>query len=69
VGSITPREIALNAVLIAGGLVLFGCNDDAGGGAEECRYENGRTYMEEVNHCNTMRDQGVQCIVPPPPEC
>jgi hypothetical protein len=60
---------ALAPLLIAGGFALVGCGDDAGTGADECRYENGRTYMEEVNHCNTMRDQGVQCIVPPPPVC
>lgn len=65
----TPRKIALQVVLIAGGLVMVACGDDDGGGADECRYENGRTYMEEVNHCNTMRDQGVQCIVPAPPVC
>jgi len=60
---------SLCAVLVSGVFAVFGCSDDDGGGAEECRYDNGRTYMEEVNHCNTMRDQGVQCIVPPPPQC
>jgi hypothetical protein len=69
VGFLTPPKIALQAVLMACGLVVLGCGDDAGNGTDECRYENGRTYMEEVNHCNTMRDQGVQCIVPAPPVC
>jgi len=69
VGSLTPRKIALQAVLMASGLVVLGCGDDAGAGDGQCRYDNGRTYMEEVNHCNTMRDQGVQCIVPAPPVC
>jgi hypothetical protein len=31
------------------------------------RYPNGRTYIEQVNFCNLMRDQGVPCTVPPPP--
>ena len=68
-GTLTSRKIALHAVLIAGGLVLVACGDDPGEGADECRYENGNTYMQEVNHCNTMRDRGVQCIVPAPPVC
>lgn len=68
-GTLKTRKVALSAVLMAGGFALFGCNDDAGAGSDECRYDNGRTYMEEVNHCNTMRDQGVQCTVPPPPVC
>ncbi len=59
---------ALGLLLFAAGYAVVGCSD-GGSGADECRYENGRTYMEEVNHCNTMRDQGVQCIVPAPPVC
>jgi hypothetical protein len=69
--SLFPRLHSLGALglLIAVGLAVVGCGDEGGSGADECTYENGRTYMEEVNHCNTMRDQGVQCIVPPPPVC
>jgi hypothetical protein len=31
------------------------------------RYENGRTWIEQYNWCQIMRDQGVPCTVPPPP--
>ena len=67
-GTLTSRKVALSACSGCG-LVLVACGDDPGEGADECRYENGNTYMQEVNHCNTMRDQGVQCIVPAPPVC
>ena len=63
------QTLGLCAALLVGGFVVVGCGDSDDSGADECRYENGRTYMEEVNHCNTMRDQGVQCVVPAPPVC
>jgi hypothetical protein len=31
------------------------------------RYPNGRTWIEQYNWCQIMRDQGVACAVPPPP--
>ena len=57
--------VHLPAVLTVGsGVAVLGCG---GGRADERRYENGRTYIEQVNHCNLMRDQGVPCTVPAPP--
>lgn len=54
----------LVVLTLGSGFAVLGCG---GGRADERRYENGRTYIEQVNHCNLMRDQGVPCTVPAPP--
>jgi hypothetical protein len=41
--------------------------DDPPAGDSRRRYPNGRTYIEQINWCNVMRQQGVYCVVPPPP--
>ena len=42
-------------------------NDRYPSGDSRRRYPNGRTYIEQVNWCNLMRQQGVPCTVPAPP--
>lgn len=66
----TRHVVGVGALLLACAFAVVACGGDGGGsGADECRYENGRTYMEEVNHCDRMQARGIQCIVPAPPVC
>jgi len=69
-GRLRVRLFVLLAVLtVTGGFAGCGGGGDNDEGGPPCTYENGRTYIQQVNFCNLMRDQGVPCQVPPPPSC